>query len=150
MRVVAVPKPQKVIRAAPAPARVALAPQATRKQAAPAAQRTAARRPATEREGLSRGSVSLIGVFGGEGGRHASGRPRDAQRAGGGDRRRVGAAQRLRPRHAAAPAGLSRTPAGRPVGRAVMASTAGGALAEVVDPRHGRGCRPATRPRLVS
>ena len=34
-------------------------------------QRTAARRPATERAGLSRGNVSLIGVFGGEDGRHA-------------------------------------------------------------------------------
>jgi hypothetical protein len=68
---VAKPAPQKAVRAAPV--RVAAqTPQAARKPApAVATQRSAAKRPATERAGLSRGNVSLIGVFGNENGRHA-------------------------------------------------------------------------------
>ena len=85
LRVAPVAAPQRVVRAAPAaggraarprhaPRARRPAPRSRRAGAAPkpaSPTRTASRRPAAEREGLSRGNVSLIGVFGGESGRHA-------------------------------------------------------------------------------
>ena len=72
MRVVAVPtKPAKPVASARPQAKVAALAQPVAPRKPAASQRTASRKPAVERSGLSRGNVSLLGVFSGDDGRHA-------------------------------------------------------------------------------